>query len=329
MTGPLMTRRARLHLFAFALLATGIYAAEVAIVRMRWQRPDLVAIGVMLDLIVVVPLVYWFLAVRRGGWPRLSVVPVVLLGILGAALLLPQDRGLLREVVRILAIPYEIGLISWIAVRTRRALRHTPGDGDTLERIRAVAGDVLPSRGVAEAIAFEMAVVYYALLSWRRRPAEGFTCYRKSGYGAIVFALLLMMAAEGIPAHILLLRWSPVAAWVLTALTAYGALFFLADWRAMRLRPTLLDGDGLRVRIGVRCTVTVPRERIAAVHRKRPPGSEPYIRASLPGPMPLWIELTEPVIAKGPYGMEKWARWISLTVDDPEGFRQALELTPA
>jgi hypothetical protein len=322
-----MTRRAHLHLSAFALLAAGIYAAEVAIVRMRpaIERPDLVAVGVMLDLIVVVPLVYWFLAVRRGGWPRLSVVPVVLLGILAAALMLPQDRGLLRDVVRVLAIPYEIGLVTWIAVRTRRALRRTLGDGDTLERMQSVARDVLPTRRVAEALAFEIAVLYYALLSWRRRPAEGFTCHRKSGYGALVFALLLMMAAEGIPAHILVLRWSPVAAWILTALTVYGTVFFLADWRAMRLRPTLVDGDELRIRVGLRWTVTVPRERIAAVHKKRPPGSDPYIRASLPGPMPLWIELTEPVTAKGPYGIEKRARWICLTVDDPEAFRQALE----
>ena len=54
---------------------------------------------------------------------------------------------------------------------------------------------------------------------------------------------------------------------------------------------------------------------------------EPYIRASLPGPLPLWIELTGPVTATGPYGRETQARWISITVDDPEGFRQAL--TPA
>jgi hypothetical protein len=324
-----MTRRAHLHLFAFALLAAGIYAAEVAIVRMRWQKPDLVAAGVMLDLIVVVPLVYWLVAVRRGGWPRLSVVPVVLLGVLASALLLPNDHALLRQVVRILAIPYEIGLVTWIAVRTRRALRRNPEDGDALERIRAVALDVLPGRKVAEAIGFEMAVLYYSLLSWRRRPAEGFTNYRKSGYGALVFALLLVMAAEGIPAHILVMRWSPVAAWILTILTAYGVLFFLADWRALRLRPVLVDGGELRIRLGVRCTATVPRELIAAVHRKRPAGSEPCIRASLPGPMPLWIELTGPVTATGPYGRERQARWISITVDDPEGFRQALALTPA
>jgi hypothetical protein len=328
-----MTRRAHLPLLAFALLATGIYAAEVSILRMRplWGRPDLVALGVMLDLIVMVPLVYWFLAVRRGGWPWATLIPVVLLGILGAALMLPHHHGLLGKLLEALAIPYEIGLVTWISVRTWRAVRRGGGDGDTLERLRTVAGEVLPARRVAEAIAFEMAVLYYALFSWRRQPAEvpgtePFTYHRKSGYGAIVFAILIMMAAEGIPTHILVMRWSPVAAWVLTFLTAYGTVWFLADWRATRLRPMLLGPDELRLRVGLRWTMTIPRDRIAAVYKKRPPGSEPYLRASLPGTTPLWIELTEPVTARGPYGIQKRARWISLNVDDPERFRQALAI---
>lgn len=319
-----MTRRAHLHLLAFGFLATGIYAAEAAIVRMRWPWPDLIAIGVMLDVIVMVPLVYWFLAVRRGGWPRLSVVPVVLLGFLGAALLLPQDRGLLKA----LAIPYEIGLVTWLSVRTWRAVRRAPGDGDILEWFREVARDVLPARRAADAVAFEIAVLYYALFSWRRRAEEGFTYHRKSGYGAIVFAILIMTLAEAIPVHILVMRWSVAAAWVLTILTLYAMVFFLADWRAARLHPVLLDHEALRIRVGLRWRVTIPRERIAAVHGKRPPGSEPFIRAALPATTPLWIELTEPVTAKGPYGIERRARWISLTVDDPEAFRQALGLTP-
>jgi hypothetical protein len=327
-------RRAQLPLLAFALLATGIYAAEVSILRMRplWGRPDLVALGVMLDLVVMVPLVYWFLAVRRGGWSRATLIPVVLLSILGAAVMLPHHHGLLRKLLETLAIPYEIGLVTWISVRTWRAVRRGGGDGDTLdtlERLRSVAGDVLPARRAAEAIAFEMAVLYYALFSWRRKVQETpgmepFTYHRKGGYGAIVFAVLLMMAAEGIPTHVLVMRWSPVTAWVLTFLTAYGAVWFLADWRATRLRPLLLGPGELRLRVGLRWTATIPRESIAAVHKKRPPGSDPYLRASLPGATPIWIELAEPVTAKGPYGIEKRARWISLSVDDPERFRRAL-----
>lgn len=326
-----MTRRAHLPLFAFALLALGIYAAEASILRMRplWGPPNLVVLGVMLDLIVMVPLVYWFLAVRRGGWPRVTLIPVVLLGILASALMLPNHHGLLGKLLEALAVPYEIGLVTWISVRTWRAVRRGGGDGDTLESLRSIAGEVFPVRRVADAIAFEVAVLYYALFSWRRRPAEvpgtePFTYHRKSGYGAIVFAILVMMAAEGIPTHILVMRWSPVAAWVLSFLTAYGTVWFIADWRATRLRPILLDADELRLRVGLRWTATVPRDRIAAVHRKRPSTSEPYVRASLPGTPPLWIELAEPIAAKGPYGIQKRARWISLSVDEPERFQQAL-----
>jgi hypothetical protein len=235
-----------------------------------------------------------------------------------------------RQMLEVLVAPAEIGLLTWISVKTWRAVRRQGGSGDTLERLRSVAGEVLPVRRVAEIVAFELAVLYYALLSWRRkvqeppRMVEAFTYHRKSGYGAIVFAILVMMAAEGIPVHILVLRWSPVAAWILTILTAYGMVWFIGDWRAARLRPILLDADEIRLRVGLRWTVTIPREQIAAIHRKRPSNSEPYLRASLPGTTPLWIELTEPVTAKGPYGIQKTARWISLNVDDPERLLRSL-----
>ena len=232
-----------------------------------------------------------------------------------------------RELLEVLVVPPEIGLVTWISVRTWRAVRRGGGDGDTLERLRSVAGEVLPVRRVAEVVAFEMAVLYYALFSWRRRiepPGPGtFAYHRKSGYGAIVFAILVMMMAEAIPVHILVLRWSSVAAWILTILTVYGMVWFIADWRATRLRPILLDSGELKLRVGLRWTVTVPRDQIVAVHRKKPSGSEPYVRASLPGTTPLWIELAEPVTAKGPYGIRKRARWISLSVDEPERFLQA------
>ncbi len=236
-----------------------------------------------------------------------------------------------RQVFEVLVAPAEIGLVTWISVKAWRAVRRQKGgDGDTLERLRSVAGEVLPVRRVAEIVAFEIAVLYYALFSWRRpvpespRMAEAFTYHRKSGYGAIVFAILVMMAAEGIPVHILVLRWSAVTAWILTILTAYGMVWFIGDWRAARLRPILLDADELQLRVGLRWTATIPRDQIAAIHRKRPSGSEPYLRASLPGTTPLWIELTEPITANGPYGIKKRARWISLNVDDPERFHQAL-----
>jgi hypothetical protein len=324
--------RARLPLITFAFVAACIYAAALSITRMRasLDRPELVTLGVLSDLIVVVPVAWYLLAVRWGGLRKLSLVPVVLISVAGAALVLPQDRALLGSFLKALAIPYEIGLAAWIALRVWRSSRRSRGTEDMAERLREVAREAFPHRRVADMLAFEIAVLYYALFSWRSRPhetlsGEAFTYHRKSGYGALLFALAMVTAAEATPVHLLLARWSAVAAWIVTALSAYGMLWFVADWRAARLRPIVLEADTLWVRTGLRWSVRIPRERVAAVHRKLPSGAGPSLRAALPGATPLWIELAEPVAATGPYGIERRVRWIGVAVDDAERFRAALQ----
>jgi hypothetical protein len=328
-----MVRQARLPFLSFGLIATAIYAVAITLERMRpeLRQPELVSLGLLVDLLVVVPLAFYLLAVRRTGWPARTLIPLFLFSLTGAAWVLPEQREMLKRLSEVLSIPAEIGLVTWIAVRTARSLKSTRGAGteDMLERLRQVAREILPVRGVAEAIAFEMAVIYFSLFAWRRRPqsppaaARVFTYHRTSGYGALGFALLIMTLAEAIPVHLLVTRWSPRAAWLLTALAAYGLLWFLADYRATRLRPILLDAETLCIRTGLRWSVQIPRIHIAAIHRKAPK-SEPFVRAALPFMTPLWIELTEPVTAQGPYGKLKTARWISVAVDDAKAFREAL-----
>jgi hypothetical protein len=283
------------------------------------------------NLLITVPLAYYLLAVRRAGWPARTLIPLFLFSLTGAALVLPDQREMLKRLSEILSAPAEIGLVAWIAVRTVRSLRSTKGPGadDMLERLRTVAQEVLPMRRVAEAIAFEMAVLYYAVFGgWRRRSpsasaAQVFTYHRTSGYGALVFALLMVTAAETIPIHILVTRWSHTGAWLLTALSVYGLFWFVADYRATRLRPIVLDSDTLVVRTGLRWTVRIPRAHIAAVHTKAPK-AERVLRTALPMTKPLWIELTEPVTAQGPYGIERQARWVSVAVDEAEEFRKSV-----
>jgi len=328
-----MVRQARWPFLSFAGLATGIYAVAMTLERMRpaLRRPELVSAGLLVDLLVVVPLAFYLLAVRRAGWPVRTLIPVFLFSLTGAALVLPEQREMLKRFSEVLSVPAEIGLVAWIAVRTARSLKSTRGTGtdDMLDRLRQVAREILPVRAVSEAIAFEMAVVYFSLFAWRRRPhvpsaSRVFTYHRTSGYGALGFAFLVVTLAEAIPVHLLVTRWSPRGAWLLTALAAYGLLWFLADYRATRLRPILLDGEDLTIRTGLRWTVRIPRAHIVAIHKKAPK-SEPFLRTALPAMTPLWIELAEPVMAQGPYGKLKQARWISVGVDDAKAFREALE----
>lgn len=327
-----MVRQARLPFLSFGLIATTIYAVAITMERRlpQLRQPELVSLGVLVDLLVVVPLAFYLLPVRRAGWPVRSLVPLFLFSLTGAAWVLPEQREMLKRLSEILSIPAEIGLVTWISVRTARSLKSTRGAGtdDMLERLRQVAREILPWRGAAEAIAFEMAVVYFSLFAWRRRSqspagAQAFTYHRTSGYGALGFAFLIMTLAEAIPVHLLVARWSSRGAWLLTALAAYGLLWFLADYRATRLRPILLDEDILCIRSGLRWTVRIPRAQIVGIHRKAPV-SDTFLRTALPTMRQLWIELAEPVTARGPYGKEKRARWVSVAVDDAKAFQEAL-----
>jgi hypothetical protein len=326
-------RPSRLPLLTFALIAAAVYAAALTLLRLRpaLHHPDVVAAGVLTDLLLTVPLAFYLLAVRRAGWPVRTLIPLFLASLTGAALLVPEHRVTLLRVAEILSAPVEIGLVAWIAFRVRRSLRGTRGADDPLERLRAVAFDILPARRVAEAVAFEMAVIYYALLARRRGEDQGpagarsFTYHLKSGYGAILGALAMVIVAETVPVHLLLARWSPRVAWTLTVLGLYSLVWLIADFRATRLRPIVADERSLHLRCGLRWSVTVPRERIVAVH-ERAPKSEPVLRLTLPMARPLWLELDAPVTADGPYGLQRQARWIAVAVDDTRAFREMLNL---
>ena len=58
-----------LGLFAVAVLLTGMAVGRAVEAGLH---PRLLADALTLDLIVTVPVAYWFLAVRGAGWPRLS-----------------------------------------------------------------------------------------------------------------------------------------------------------------------------------------------------------------------------------------------------------------
>ncbi|MGH7553279.1 MAG: hypothetical protein ACREMQ_09680 [Longimicrobiales bacterium] len=204
---------------------------------------------------------------------------------------------------------------------------------DVKEGIRSAVRAAVPSGRAAEIIAFEVAVMWYALLWWRARSATGegagsFTYHRKTGYGAVVAALLLALAVEITPIHALLARWSATFAWIVTALSLYGVLWLIGDLRAIQLRPIVLRSDRLIVRFGLRWTLTVPLRQIesvrliggAIVHDRMD------LRLALPGARRLSILLKEPVEASGVYGLRRRVQAFELGVDDPERLLKTLAL---
>jgi hypothetical protein len=255
-------------------------------------------------------------------------------GVAAASALLPAGSRGLASRLALLAGPAEalvVAVLAHRAFRIARALRAGGADVPVEDALASAAREVLGPYRFVEVLTSELTVLGFAALSWRSAPyaprgAEAFTVHRRSGAGALVFALSLAGAGEAIGAHLLLARWSAAAAWTATALSLYGLAWLAGDWRALALRPVLLHPRELEVRIGLRWRATVPLAAVTRVCRGPDPRNHPgALRASPLGPPLLYLHLAAPVELRGPFGMRRRGDCVGLRVDDAEGLARAVE----
>lgn len=295
------------------------------------EHPSAVATGITLDFTVLIPLAYYFLVVRARGWPPAALAPIIVLSLVIAAVVLPSEyHGTLR-LVEALAIPVEVALLGWIAWQAAGALRQIRDDAaaDPVETLHQSARKLLRMDRVADVLASELAVLYYSLGAWRRRPhvpddTRAFTSHRRSGHGGLVFGLFVVMAVESMVVHVLLASWSNIVAWIVTFLSLYGALWLLADFRATVLRPLLGNETEVWIRAGLRWRARIPRDQIARVGRKQSHPPECTRSLAFLTPPNFWIQFSTPVLLEGPYGLRRHVRCLGLFVDEPAELARVL-----
>lgn len=285
----------------------------------------------LFDVVITVPLVYYLLIVRTGcsSWPSLFVVSFA--GVRAASFFLPIAEQTYLPGLRWLGIPFELWLIAAIV---RRFSRITASDDDVLTRIRVATAAVVPNRLLAGIVAAELAVFYYALLSWRARPERktgyrAFTCTEASGYGLFSVLISLLLIFEGVPMHFVLLHWSHVAACICTSVDLYALVWLIAIRRSVHLRPILIGDEFVLLRAGFIWQIEIPRENIAAVRRvsRPPPGRKTpgYLRTVVINEPQYIVELAEPAVAHGLYGNNRRVTRIGVAADDPQAFAAALQ----
>ncbi|HYU34569.1 MAG TPA: hypothetical protein VEW48_20660 [Thermoanaerobaculia bacterium] len=338
MTARTLSRRS-LYTAAFLLSLITVYTADLiaASALRRAARPDLLALGITLDLVVVVPCLVYFLLVRGRGWSPLLVIPAFIVSLAVAGRVLPTSRQQALHVLEWLAIPLELIVVGLVVVKARQVARRMrsagPADPGTLfERMRDAAREVLGANLLSDVLAFEIAICHHALAGWRTRPVsspETFTYHRRVAYGAILGALMLVMIPETIGLHVLLQRWNATAAWVLTVLSIYGVFWLLGLYQAVRLRPIRIEEDRLLIRIGLKWRVEVPFQDVAAVEILRGgtvlPKRKDFLRAVVLGDARYLLTLKRPATAEGPYGIRRRVEQIAFTVDEPQRFEAALK----
>lgn len=300
-----MTLAKRGNWISFLSLAVVIYSTVFWLVPLlNTAKSPLVSWAAIADLTVTVPLAFYWCVIRGGGYQWAAILPVVLIGVRAAGLIHP------------------IPALPWIAAPLEIAVVLS-----LLRRRDCVQFKLLRS---------ELEMFYFAFFSWRAKPdvpatAQSLSYEESSGATQLLPLLAFVLTIETAGVHLILHRWSPAAAWIVTALDVYALVWIAALWRSIYLRPILIEGGNLNLRLGYLFRARIGRDGIAAW--KSPAGSLDSHKSGLfrnvrmADPQFL-IDLRDPISMQGPFGIKRKISALALSVDDPAKLAEWLQSVP-
>jgi hypothetical protein len=244
---------------------------------------------------VTLPVATWWLCVRKQRISKRAPWVMLGLGLVAARFLLPSDA---RVLLRVLSVALEAGLIV------------------ALLRSGKIRENFLPAR----LLAAELDVIGWAFRGWfLRTPREDEQTFslRARQHATLIGLFVFLIFGESALLHLIVSRWSPMWAWISTALSSWGALWLVGDAHALRTQPLRILDEGISLNLGVRWKIFVPKDAIASVGI---PDDRPALKATVLGRKDVLIRTNRKLIASGLFGRKKEFDALVISLDRPEDF---------
>lgn len=317
-----------LVVFVIMLTAFGIVSSEAF-----QSNPKALAMAVTVDLTLLSPVMY-LLLVRKTNLPNITVVPVFVLGMIVTGLILPGQHHATLQLVETYFLPFvelaAISIITWKFVKLRRTfIRNSAQNIDFFEVMKEAAREVIPGKA-SVFLATELSTFYYGIINWKKRilgPLE-FSYHRKSSGMALLYTVMFLAIVETFVLHLLLQRWSDIAAWIFSAISLYTVFQVLGIARSLSQRPMKLSNDTLDIRYGILNEVSIPFDQIQEItHSTAAKEWDKEVRGLSPfGDFEghnVVIKVKEPLKIHGIYGIKRTFTELAFHLDEPEEFIEA------
>jgi len=290
--------------------------------------------AISIDLVLSLPLIY-LLLIRKTKIPKITVVPIMVLGMTLGLLLLPEEQQYFLLDFKTWVFPFvELGFIIFILWKVRRAIKvlrvEQRGQVDFYDALKSTCQQLLPGFAVMPVLN-EIAVFYYGFFSWRKRKlTEGeYSYHRESGTVTLMLAILLIIGIETFVLHRLLLKWSEVIAWILSALSIYSGFQIFGFLKSMLRRPYQIRPEGLKLNYGIMNETFIPFSAIKDVEAstKELDFKQSIRRLSFLGSLEshnVIIYLKEEAVITGLYGKTNSFNILALHVDRKQEFVENL-----
>ncbi|MFT6205750.1 MAG: hypothetical protein ACJAZY_002607 [Spirosomataceae bacterium] len=274
--------------------------------------------------------------VRKVGVVKVSLAGVLILSIIAANFLLPEGSKTYLSYVEIFAGIVELSVIALLVVNIRKVRKEylsvSENSSDFVRNLRQSFSVVISSPLLLNVITSEAAMFRYGLFFFEGKQEIDkeslvFTTWERSGFGSMMGVFLAVSIIETIALHLLLQSWSVVAAWVLTGISIYTAIFIVAYWSSVLKRPILFKNDVLHLRIGILWNAEIRKDTISSVSRIRnfeKDSSTLNIGTSVFEEPNVLIELNKETSIDGLYGFKKQINRVALYVDKPDALLKFL-----
>ncbi len=320
------------NIISIILIACAIFFGGLTILHaVPLAVRDKVANGLLADFVLTFPVLFYFVIVRPLKVSAKSLFLVFSVCCALAYLVLPQQQRDYILQIRKLSVLAELFVIGYAVMQFKKIkaaynLYHV-AFADPIYNLRLSMADALGNSPAIKVLAAEVAVLRYGLLFWKREKTDAqykaFSTHKDCGYVAIWCVLFAVVLIEIVPMHLLLMRWSNTAAIILTVLSVYSSMIFIADLSAMLKRKVLINTDAIVLRTGMRWRAITGLNNIQSLQKitNDYTSDEPYLKGGvLKNSGNLLITFKQPVMVDKLYGASKAYHTILMQVDDVDTF---------
>jgi hypothetical protein len=296
--------------------------------------PSLFSLIITLDLLLVIPLIY-FLIIKDTKIPKTTVVPILILCFTVGTFILPREHQYFLGLFKTWVLPIvELTILSYLFIKVRSVIikyqKNKTLQPDFFSALKETCASIFPPSMVSF-IAIEVAVFYYGFIHWRklRLSDTAFTYHQKSGAVYFIGALIFIILVETFVVHLLVQPWSVLTAWILTGISLYTCLQCFGFLRSLSKRPFFIQDHRLFLRYGILAEVDIDIHDIESVElTRRLMGADTSMVQLSPfknlESCNVILRLKKEYVLTGLYGKRKSFQQLALYVDDKLHFHAFL-----
>lgn len=288
--------------------------------------------AITLDLVLTVPIVYFFL-IRKREISKFTVMPFFVGGLVIASFIIPKSEQAVLEIIKTWLLPVvELTIITIVVIKVRKiraVYTKEKGNGfDFLTALKRSTASFLPEK-VATILSLEIGLIYYTFFNWKKPTytANEFTYHKETGILGVLITLLGVALIELFCVHLLIHDNHPILSWVLTGISAYGVIQIVGLTKSIPRTPCRFEEEHLVMRMGLIQETKIPYAKIESVEltmNEYPKKDRNYAKITLFDHNCI-IHLKEEEQMTGLFGMTKNYRKLVLAIDDKQGFKNRIE----